>query len=105
MQLNEADREIFNEIIDDFLKKYGEREGREILKEIYRLHRKLSVKLDITHFPATHIFYHILNKEFNDNIYQGLSFKKIAEKEGISLKTLYNFFHRRKTRKRGYGTK
>lgn len=90
MQLNEVDREIFEKKIEEFRKDHGE----DILKAVFKLHRDLCNELvGMKDFPIAEIMRYSLYCDFKAGKFNDLTPEQIAEKEGISKRTIYNFFH------------
>lgn len=93
MKLDEAEREIFDQLIKNFT----DQNGFEVLKNIYKLHRQLTNELCLPYFPITEIRNHLLYLEFTSGKYTGMSLHQIAihcKKEiGISERKFYDFYH------------
>jgi len=93
MKFDEVDEEIFQQQIDEFVEKFG----AEPLKEIYRIHRHLSKTLFIKNLPVVEMFRRVLFDEFERELNNQKSLNKaaeiISEKEGISKRTVYDYYH------------
>ncbi|OGU56263.1 MAG: hypothetical protein A2V66_07160 [Ignavibacteria bacterium RBG_13_36_8] len=92
MQFNEADFQIFEKHLKEFIDKHG----AEAIESLYQLHRKLSKELFIKNFPTTEIFYYVLFDEIQKDKYKGLSFNQLADKmkneKNIPKRTMYSFY-------------
>lgn len=95
MTLNEVERELFEKIIYAFVKKHGE----DALKDIYKMGKEISQITcgTFTHLPVKEMYYYMLFDELQKEEYVGLSLHqqalKLKTKEGISVRTVYSFFH------------
>ncbi len=89
MKFNEADREIFEKKISEYVAKYG----ADALKGAYKLYREMDRALfPMKVFPITEIFRHLLFLDFKAGKFNGLTLRQIAEQEGVSQRTIYNYF-------------
>ena len=93
MKLDEAEREIFCKITDEFVNEYGER----ALFAIYRMHRELSSRLGYKNFPVREVRDTLLYKIISDPRFIGVSlhqvFLTLNEEIGIPETTFYKFYH------------
>ena len=93
MKLDEAEREIFDKLTQEYIDEFGIRP----LMAVYRLHRKYSNKLCYKDFPVRELRDHLLFIQLKDPRFEGLSFHQIAatlkDEVGISEKSFYNFYH------------
>lgn len=93
MQLDEAEREIFDEICDNFAAKYGE----DVAFAFYKLHREFANKLGHKHFPSREFHDQRLYRLLCSDKFNGISLHQIfqtLEKEiGIRERAFYNFYH------------
>jgi hypothetical protein len=89
MNFNEADREIFEGKINEYIKQYGE----DALKGVFRLSRDLDRSLPpMKNLPILEIFRYLLFLDFKEGKFNGLTLKEIAIKEGVGQRTIYNYF-------------
>lgn len=95
MTLNEVEREEFEKIIYAYTQKHG----AEALKDIFKMAkdiRKITCGTS-PHLPITEIYYYLLFDELQKTEYHDLTLhqqaQKLKEKEGISVRTVYSFFH------------
>jgi ABC-type transport system involved in cytochrome bd biosynthesis fused ATPase/permease subunit len=86
MILNETDQEIFDSIVKKFTDKYGE----DVLKDVYKMNRELDNKLKLKAFPIAHIFKTLLCRDLKTK-YKGMSMEAIAKEEGVGRSTIYNY--------------
>lgn len=93
MKLDEAEREIFDKIAQEYIDEFGIKP----LMAVYRLHRKYSNKLCYKNFPTRELRDHLLFIQLKDKRFEGLSLHQIAlilkSEVGISEKSFYNFYH------------
>lgn len=87
MKFNKADNEIFETLTQEFIDKYGE----EIIKDIYKLHRKLSRELQIKNFPISEIYHRILLRELKYGKYSTSTPREISKNEEVHLRTIKYF--------------
>ena len=93
MKLNEAEREIFCEIHQEFINEFGEK----ALFAVCRMHRKFSNKLGFKNFPTKEVRDTLLYKKISEPKFIGVSLHKIflslQEEIGIPERTFYDFYH------------
>lgn len=79
------------------IKRFVDKFGTEPLKEIYHIHRNLSKTIFVKNFPTVEIFRRIFFDDFQKELNTGDSLNKIAErlseKEGISKRIVYDYYH------------
>jgi hypothetical protein len=93
MKLDEAEREIFIKIIDEFVNEYGER----ALFAVYRMHRQFSNKLGFKNFPTKelkdNLLFNILSGERFTGVPLHQVFLQLAKEMTIKERAFYNFYH------------
>jgi len=93
MKLDEAEREIFSEILQEFIDEFGER----VLFAVYRMHRELSSRLGYKNFPTREVRDTLLYKIISDPRFFGISlhqvFLTLDEEIGIPEAMFYKFYH------------
>jgi predicted DNA-binding protein YlxM (UPF0122 family) len=86
MQICDVDENTLEQLIKDFTDEFGE----EVLKAVYRFHRKLANKIDVKNFPAAEIYHRLLIKDLREGKYAQMSVREIAIIEKVSEGTIYN---------------
>jgi len=87
MEISKEEQQLFDVLIDEYIDKHG----IEALKDIYKLHRKLDTQLQMKNFPARHIFRTLFFREMKAGVFNNLSVKEIAAKEGVATYTIYRY--------------
>ncbi|MCK9209257.1 MAG: hypothetical protein M0P61_00335 [Ignavibacteriaceae bacterium] len=86
MEVCDVDEEVLEKLIKEFTDEFGE----EVLKEVYRFHRKLANKMYVKNFPAAEIYHRLLIKDIRNGKYANMSVRAIAAIEKVSEGTIYN---------------
>lgn len=86
MQICDVDEELLEKLIKEFIDEYGE----DVLKAVYRFHRKLANKIYVKNFPAAEIYHRLLIKDIRTGKYANMNVREIAAIEKISEGTVYN---------------
>lgn len=86
MQICDVDEETLEKLIKEFTDEYGE----DVLKAVYRFHRKLANKIDVKSFPAADIYHRLLIKDIRTGKYANMSVREIAAVEKVSEGTVYS---------------
>lgn len=99
MILDPNDQEIFEGVLEEsFFKKYGKQQGIEIIKDLYKLFRKLAKYFSIRGLPIAHLYRHAIYLQMEmdqkDGGYRGLSVKEIAKRENVGGRRIYNIITR-----------
>lgn len=93
MRFSEADQALFESILNKFISRHG----RDVLVDVYNLHRELINRLCLKHFPINEINNFLLFENIKRNIKKGLSINAIAEeiikRHRISKRNVYYFYH------------
>lgn len=93
MKLDEAEREIFCEIQQEFVAEFGEK----ALFGVYRMHRKFSNRLGFKNFPTKEsrdsLLYNILSSPRFDGVSLHQVFLELEKEIGIQERTFYSFYH------------
>jgi hypothetical protein len=93
MKLDEAEREIFCEIQQEFINEFGEK----ALFAVYRMHRKFSNRLGFKNFPTKEsrdsLLYDILSSERFAGASLHQIFLELEKEMGIRESTFYSFYH------------
>jgi len=90
MQICDVDEELLEQLIKEFTDEFGE----EVLKEVYRFHRKLANRINVKNFPAAEIYHRLLIKNLHEDKYAKMSVREIAAIEKISEGTVYNILRK-----------
>lgn len=96
MTFNEVEQEEFEKLIDEYVKKHG----KDALKDVYHLSKKIRKATcgTVSHLPIMEIYYYLIFDELQKEEYIKLpsvnqKAQLLHEREGISIRTTYNFFH------------
>ena len=93
MKLDEAEREIFCEILQEFIDEFGER----VLFAVYRMHREFTNRIGFKNFPIREVRDTLLYKIISDQRFIGVSlhqvFLTLGEEIGIPEAMFYKFYH------------
>ena len=93
MKLDEAEREIFDQIKNKFTKEFGVGTAYAV----YRLHREFANKLGKTVFPSREFRDSLLYDELSSSRFNGISihqiFLMLKDEIGICERTFYSFYH------------
>ena len=93
MKLDEAEREIFDEIQQEFVNEFSE----AVLFGIYKMHRKLSKQLGLKNFPISDLKDLLLFNMLQAERFKGMQlhdiFLCLQDEFGIKEWTFYKFYH------------
>lgn len=94
MKFNEVDEEVFLEIYNEYVDKFG----KESVKGIYEMHRRLSRELFIKNLPVVELFRLSFFEEFDEAMKKENNLNKVAKKLSqknscIKSRTIYDYFH------------
>lgn len=93
LQLNEVDREILTNKLNDFVSQYG----IQVIFDLYKLSREFDRELNIKNFPITELKNIILYSEIKNENIKEENWNQIAdvvqEKTGNKKRSFYYFYH------------
>ena len=86
--------DVDEEVLEKLIKEFTERHGVEVLKDVYRLHRKLANRAVTHSFPAAEIYHRLLINDIRNGKFANMSVREIASIEKVSEGTIYNILRK-----------
>lgn len=85
-ELADEDKEHLDQVFEDFINKHG----HEVVKDIYKMSRKIRNELQVAHLPMFLLYRKSLFIKMETD-YFSCTTEEIAEKEDIKIRTAHNY--------------